>query len=237
MSRSSRRLYHRLPITTEFVPPLNSYEVINFGVGGATLKANFSHFKEINPSKDDICIFYFGVNETEFPNEIYKNRRIFSSIPDLVQARDLFLRLEFITLYRILNQFLTFDESHSIFDNCVTNVEDTLKSIDSQCQYSGTHFAAILQPFLHTRVPLTQFDQQNSKYHVNKSRFDASLFLFEKLQTKLGDQNFFFDARSVFDRTNLDIYTDWCHTNYQGNKIIADYFYSIIQQQLLKGQF
>lgn len=218
-------------------PPLNNYEVINCGVGGATLKANFNHKKGIYPSKNDICIFYFGVNETEFPNEIYKNRETFSSIPNLVRTKDLFLRLEFITLYRILNKFLTFDESHAIFDKSVTNVEDTLKSIDSECQNSGTHFAAILQPFLHTRVPLTQFDRQNSKYYVNKSRFDASLFLYEKFKTRLNRQKFFFDATSVFNRTNLDVYTDWAHTNYQGNKIIADYFYSIIQQQLLKGQF
>ena len=37
------------------------YEVINCGVTGASLKANYELFKQTDITKGDICLFYFGI--------------------------------------------------------------------------------------------------------------------------------------------------------------------------------
>ena len=213
---------------------LNGYEVINYGVSGATLNANYDHFGQIEISKGDICIFFFGANETTFPSDFFKTKPFISFIPKLRQAIDLLERVQFVTLYRLLRKFMTFDQNHPLLKNKVEDISRILSLINSRCQSRGTHLAVILQPLLHTRVPFTQYDFPNL-YLFPKTNFEAPLFLFEKLENVLKVQEFFFDGRCIFNQSDLDVYLDWVHTNHQGNKIIADYFYSIIQQNFLKS--
>ena len=206
---------------------LNGYEVINYGVSGATLNANYEHFGEIEIFKDDICVFFFGANETTFPSEFFKTTK-------LKQSQDLFMKYNLISLYRIFRKFMTFDQNHPLIEKKVRDVEKILASINSRCQSRQTHLAVILQPLLHTRIPFTQSDIAHL-YLFPKTSFNAPLFLFEKFANVLKMQSFFFDGRHIFNQSDLDVYLDWVHTNHQGNKIIADYFYSIIQQKLLKS--
>lgn len=214
-------------------PPLNNFEVINYGVSGATLNANYQHFRQIDIFKGDICLFFFGANEREFPSEFFKTRRL-SGIPKIRQIGDLLKRLELISLYRIFEKFLTFDENDPLLNKKVQDAEQILSSINARCQTQEVLFIVILQPLLHTRMPLTKFDRAKSYYHP-KTSFNFQLFLFEKFVNRLKSKSFFFDGRGIFNETDLDVYIDWVHTNYLGNKIIADYFYSVIQQQLQKS--
>lgn len=215
-------------------PLLNNFEVINYGVSGATLNSNFLHFNQIDVLKGDICIFFFGANES-FSTEFFKTKRRLSWVPKFKQAFEFSKKHQLITLYRLFEKYIEFDDSSPLIAKKVQDVEKTFSSIDSLCRSKDAKFIAVLQPILHTRAPLTQFDEA-SLYYFPKTRFNDRLFLFEKFKNALKPQSFFFDGREIFNQTNLDVYLDWVHTNYQGNKIIADYFYSIIQQQLLKGQ-
>lgn len=129
---------------------------------------------------------------------------------------------------------MEFDDNDPLIAEKVQEVEKIFSSIYSLCRSKDAQFIAVLQPLLHTREPLTQFDEA-SLYYFPKTRFDDRLFLFEKFENVLKTQNFFVDGRKIFNQTKLDVYLDWVHTNYQGNKIIADYFYSIIQQKFLNS--
>jgi len=213
---------------------LNGYEVINYGVSGATLNANYNHFKQVEIFKNDICIFFFGANETVFPKEFFRTRSPISFVPKLRQTRDFLWRLNLLSLGRIFDNFMTFDRNHPLIDKKVTCVEKIFASINLRCRSERANFIAILQPLLHTRVPLTQFDVAIS-YYFPKRNWEAPLFLFEKFENRFKTESYFFDGRKIFNQTELNVYLDWVHTNYLGNEIIANYFYSIIQQQMLRG--
>ena len=214
-------------------PPLNNFEVINYGVSGATLNSNFLHFNQIDILKGDICIFFFGANES-FPTEFFKTKRRLSWVPKLKQAFEFSKKYQLISLHRLFEKFMEFEDNDPLIAEKVQDVEKIFSSIYSQCHSKEARFIAVLQPLLHTRAPLTKSDEA-SFYYFPKTRFNDRLFLFEKFENALKSQNFFFDGRKIFNQTNLDVYLDWVHTNYQGNKIIADYFYSIIQQKFLNN--
>lgn len=212
-------------------PHLSHFEVINYGISGATLSASFNEFNQFDIFKGDVCLFYFGANEGSFPKEFFKAKKQLSWIPALRQALDLFRKYQLISLYRIFEKIMTFDENHPLIIQKVNDVDTMLSSIASRCRSEGAQFVAILQPLLHTREPLSQFDVTN-RWHNPKVRYKAQLFLFKRIVERLTTKSFFIDGRKIFNQTNLDVYIDWCHTNYLGNKIIADFFFSIIDQQM-----
>ena len=207
-----------------------TYEVINCGVIGATLAANLIHFKELPKSKSDICIFYFGVNETNFQNEnIYISRFLIFSFIDFNRLYRFATVLNFVILKSLINKFRTFDKNNNYFREKQDQVDQIFSEINSICIENSVTLLTILQPFLHTRSPVSQFDKGNLRYHKGPA-FDASKYLYEQFVKKFDNRNYFIDGRSLFNNVELDVFTDWCHCNYLGNDIIADYFFSLVQK-------
>lgn len=211
-------------------PPLNDYEVINCGVRGASLRANYEHFNQLDFQKDDICLFFFGCNEF---NEINWQ----PLIGKFQQNLDRFQKLGLLTPSRIFSKFLNFDENYPQINERAQEVEKILTSIRLRCERNKISFIAILQPDMFSRVPASQFDNERLwHYKPQRNVFKARQVLNDKINNLLKMQGFFVDGRSIFNQTDLDVYIDWVHTNYLGNKVIADYFHSVIQQQLPGNQ-
>ena len=208
------------------------YEVINCGVIGATLAANLKHLKELPKSPDDIYIFYFGVNETNFQEEnIFISRfRVFSFI-NFNQLYSFANNFQFVMAKTFIDKFRTFDKQNRWFYEKQDQISQILSEINLICEENSVTLLVILQPFLHTRSPVPQFDKKNRRYHKG-TRFDASEYLFERFSTRFDNKNYFIDGRSLFNNVELDVFTDWCHCNYLGNDIIAEYLFSLIQKKL-----
>lgn len=205
------------------------YEVINCGVIGATLASNLTHFKEVPKSKSDICIFYFGVNETNFQNEnIYISKFSVFSFINFNQLYRFANDLNFVVLKSLINRFRTFDKNNNCFREKQDWTDQILSEINSICKKNSITLLAILQPFLHTRSPVPQFDKGNLRYHKGPA-FDASIYLYRQFVKKFDNRSYFIDGRSLFNNVELDVFTDWCHCNYLGNDVIAEYFFSLIE--------
>ena len=207
------------------------YEVINCGIIGATLAANLIHFKQLPIAKGDICIFYFGVNESNFPESIYISRFPILSFINFNQLYRFATNLNFLTLKSLTDKFRTFNKENKWFYEKQDQIDKTLCEINSICDETSVTLLVILQPFLHTRSPVPRFDKKNRRYH-NGITFKATVYLLEQFATKLNYKNCFIDGRSFFNNVELDVFTDWCHCNYLGNDILAEYFFSSIQKKL-----
>jgi len=212
-------------------PYLNKFQVINYGVSGATLSASCEHFRKVEIVEDDICLFFFGANEGRFPTDFFTMKAPFSGIGKIGEVLDLLQRIQLVSLYRIFEKFTTINKNHQSLDQKVNEAEDLLLLVDQRCRSREVTLLAILQPLLHTKVPFTRFDLAMSRY-LPKTRYEGLLYLFEKLEKRLNLQSFFFDGRGIFTGVSEDVFIDWVHTNYIGNKIIADYFYSVIKLTL-----
>ena len=207
------------------------YEVINCGVIGATLAANLSHFKQLPIAKGDICIFYFGINESNFPESIYISRFPIFSFINFNQLYRFATKLNFVTLKSLTDKFRTFNKENKWFYEKEDQIDKILCEIYSICDETSVTLLVILQPFLHTRYPVPKYDKKNRKYHTGVA-FEATVYLLDKLVARLKNRDFFIDGRSYFNNVQLDVFSDWCHCNYLGNDILAKHFYSSIQKKL-----
>lgn len=207
------------------------YEVINCGVIGATLAANLKHFKELRIAKGDICIFYFGANESTFTRNIYISKFQSFSFINFNRLYSFATNINFVVLKSFIDKFRTFDKKNKLFCEKQDEIDKICYEIDSICDETSVTLFIILQPFLHKRSPVPQFDHKNRRYHTGVV-FEATVHLFEQFAAKLNNKNYFVDGRSIFNNVELDVFTDWCHCNYLGNDILAEHFYSLIQKRL-----
>lgn len=207
------------------------YEVINCGIIGATLAANLIHFKQLSIAKGDICIFYFGVNESNFPESIYISRFPIFSFINFNQLYRFATNLNFVTLKSLTDKFRTFNKENKWFYEKQDQINKICSEINSICDETSVTLLVILQPFLHARSPVPRFDEKNRQYHTGVA-FEATVYLLEQFATILNNKNYFIDGRSFFNNVELDVFTDWCHCNYLGNDILAKHFYSSIQKKL-----
>lgn len=211
--------------------PAKKYEVINCGVAGASLKANYKHFEQINILKGDICLFYFGVNEYDFSTVDFKLRwpfcyRLFKQTEDLIK------KLQLQSLARLFLKFKDFREDSLQLNKIVQADENLFNLINVRCESNEVKFWALLQPTLFTKVPVTKIDRAHMRHYQNKAEEQARNFLFIEFTNEFKEASFFRDARGVFNNIDLKLYVDWCHPNYLGNKIVADFFYSIIKLEI-----
>jgi hypothetical protein len=215
----------------------SGFEVINCGVAGATLRANYDHFQNLEVSKGDICLFYFGINEINFGSKYSEKFFVFkfplSLIPKINRLRNRKI-FSLISLTRLVHLASTFDRDNVIFTEKISEISEILNSIEYYCVEREITFVAVLQPFINTRSPISRHDRPTFSHYWPKSHFKAHTLFLERIADEFRDRNFFIDSRTVFDNVDLDVYTEWCHTNYLGNQLIAKNFYQIILDRTLQ---
>lgn len=210
-------------ITSKF----SEFGVINCGVAGASLSANYHHYKQLTFSEGDICIFYFGINESNLGETIFTFKTPLQKIPGITCLRKRKLN-NFLLLSRLIRLLSTFDRNHFIFGEKISNTDQILTSLECSCKERGIKFIAVLQPFINTRSPISHHDRGAFSQYWPRKHFDPHTFLFQRFADEFKARDFFVDGRIFFDGIDLDVYTEWCHTNYLGNEIVAEKFYRIV---------
>ena len=216
----------------------SDFEVINCGVSGASLGANYDHFQKLAVSKGDICVFYFGINEIDFGSKYGEKFFVFkfplSLIPKINSLRNRKI-FSFITLKRLIHLISTFDTDDIIFTEKISRISEILKSLEYCCMEREIEFKVVLQPFINTRSPISRHDRATFSHYWPRSHFKAHTLFLELIADEFRGRNFFIDGRTVFDNVDLDVYTEWCHTNYIGNQLIAENLYRIILNRVSKS--
>lgn len=212
---------------------LHEFEVINCGVAGASLRANFEHFQHLNYAKGDICIFYFGINEIDFGETFFTFKAPLQKIPGIAKLTN--RRSNLILLNRFVRLFRTFDPNDIFFEEKISIVNQSLTSLERSCEERGVKLIAVLQPFINTRLPISHHDRGAFSLYWPPSHFNAHSLLFERFANEFKTRKFFVDGRTFFNGIDLDVYTEWCHTNYLGNQIIAESFFRIIKEGLSRN--
>ena len=89
-------------------------------------------------------------------------------------------------------------------------------------------YKMILQPTIYTKKNITQYEKNCAKISWNDNYRDFERSFYESLFKELKDKEYFYDFRSIFDKTNKSIFVDIIHSNNLGVKIIAKNIYKII---------
>ena len=219
-------------VNSKSTPPGKRYEVINCGVRGASLNGIYELFKQTDILKGDICLFYFGVHEFHESTLDFKFRSPLHKIRLLKQSENLLKKIQLQLLIRHFNKLKVFSIDTLNVDKIVKDDENLLNLSNMRCQSNEVKFLAILHPVFFTRGSLTKFDKVHN-WHQDNAVNAARRFLFEELANTYKKFKFFYDGRGIFNDTNMDVYVDWCHLNYLGNKTVANYLDTILEQQLL----
>jgi hypothetical protein len=212
--------------------PLNRFEVVNCGVAGATLKANYAHFKELPIKQGDICIFYFGVNELAGEDsKLYLTKFSTQLNSKLESCETLLRKFSIMSGIRLLGKLQKIDKNHYYFTEKSEKIKELLTQIYEQSKETKFEFVAILQPSLITRDPKNRFEKRFQKLFEKDY---ARQYINQSLIAKLQGESYFVDGRRIFNNSSLDVYLDWCHTNYLGNRIISDFIHSVLQQNFFR---
>jgi len=208
------------------------FEVVNCGVAGATLKANYAHFKELPIKQGDICIFYFGANElagedielilTKFSTQLISKSKLLNT---------LLRKFSIMSAIRLLGKLQKIDKNHFYFTEKSEKIKEILTKICEQSKQTNFEFVAILQPLLITRDPKNRFEKKYQKFF---GKDYARQYIYQSLIANLQGESYFVDGRRIFNNSSLDVYLDWCHTNYLGNRIISDFIHSVLQQNFFR---
>lgn len=225
-----QNLFNLSVISNHSEKTLSEFEIINCGVSGASLRANFEHFQQLNYANGDICIFYFGINETDFGKTFFTFKGPLQKIPGIAKLRNRNLNL--ILLNRLTRLLSTFNPNDFIFEEKISSANKIFTSLERSCEEWGVKLIAVLQPFINTRSPISRHDRGAFSQHWPRSHFKPHTQLFERFANEFKTRKFFVDGRTFFDGTDLDVYTEWCHTNYLGNEIIAEHFFRITSERL-----
>jgi hypothetical protein len=219
-------------VNSRSTPPGKRYDVINFGVRSASLKATYELFKQIDILKGDVCLFYFGVGERHPSISDFKFRSPLHKVLIIKQSENLLKKIQLQSLIRHFNKLKVFSINTLNVDKIVKDDENLLNLINMRCQSNDVKFLAILQPVFFTRSPSSKFDKVHTWHQSNEANA-ATRYLFDELANTYKKFKFFHDGRGIFNDIDVDVYVDWCQLNYLGNKTVANYLDTILEQQLL----
>lgn len=212
--------------------------VENYGKSAATATDRVKVLKSIDDlSKDDIVIFYVGVNESgvgftqrdlpvgliakvpELGNALQKVSK-YSRIADLLFRKFVFGGIEISETSKL--------KAESDFRNAMEEAESLTKKV-------GAKFVPVLQATLFTRNPLTDYDQTLSKMYGSELGV-VMLEMYDRLLPVISSYENFGDARAVMDKVEPSPYFDWMHVNAAGDQQIATFMRDLLVEKKLIDQ-
>lgn len=217
-----------------------SATVINYGRHGSTLQNRLLYLERAEFNRDDLILFWFGVNElgwklmegkTNIPFFIFLLNRVSDGFKFF--SKYLALCTFFSQLFDYL--FLTpVSRNYSHLD-----LKRSLEKLKHLSQLRGFEYRVFLQPNLLTKTDLTHREQVLIELFLSGRRGRITKRLLEKNYPKfrsLLDGYRGIDASGVFLETNQEVFVDWCHLNSVGNKIVAEFIFDCIEENGLLGQ-
>ena len=212
---------------------LNSHsvfvQVLNYGASGATSIDRVQMLlQESKVKKDDIVVFYFGVNDSGWidhrsgkPSEqlIWMPVRALRGLSDFGSETAKWMYGELAP-----RSFRKFSRQA---------VEETINALNLAFEHSsskGAHMVAILQPNLYTLRTKSQYERQLEKRFSIDMR-NLVLDAYMRYEEWVKETPYAVSAKHIFDDAAAPVFLDWAHVNARGNEIIAKFIYEELQRQ------
>ena len=204
--------------------------VINVGVNSVHSAQQLARLKaDFEITKDDIVIFYDGVNDVAH-RLIYGNKKGFMyGQPEGEEKKIRVLRelKKYVFIVRwILN--LTQDvPRHYSNDEIDTAVNGYISVLDNTNEYvkeKGARFFHFLQPTLFTKIIKNEYENRIIKIGaplVTKVGAMAHEQMYPLVQKKLLSRLFSTDLSNIFNNLPSSPFLDFSHINHVGNKVVA----------------
>jgi len=207
--------------------------VENYGKSAATATDRVQVLKTIDDlSKDDIVIFYVGVNESG-TGFIQRDLPVglISKIPELgnaLQKISKYSRIADILFRKFVFGGIEISDSSKL--KAETDFRKAMEEAESFTSKAGAKFVPVLQATLFTRNPSTEYDQTLAKMYGNELGV-VMPEMYERLLPVISNYKYFGDARAVMDNLEPSPYFDWMHVNAAGDQRIATF----MRDQLVKN--
>ena len=224
----------------------NKYRVLNYGATSVNTYQQLERLKTISLKKDDIVIFYNGVNDAHLlttgrPNgwilgennieyeKLSLTRKMLFWIFNKYNSQLKFVFIFFYPYSKNIPEHLTNDVQitklqEQLKHNYILNIRDA----NALCSRSHVLFYNFLQPTIFTRNPNTAYEKTllNNFYIIPPAWRIAGEKSYPVL--KICEDDFrslkirSYDLSNAFDQREDDFYLDSCHITDKGNKIIAN---------------
>ena len=200
------------------------YRVYNLGVHEQNSIQQFERLKrDITIKKDDLIIFYDGVNDIF--NGVYLGNEYGSF--EIIRHEFFFKIMELSSIIRyfyrrsISNYDFPNNRYKKTADNYLKTIKDTKKYVEQQ---NGI-FLHFFQPNIYSKKNLSEFEKKiimsaEKLFYPNLDKaFMNTIPIIKKV---LFEYNFSTDLTGSLDTVNSTIYYDHCHINELGNKVISN---------------
>ena len=210
-----------------------SVQVFNYGASGATSIDRVQMLlQESKVKKDDIVVFYFGVNDSGWidhrsgkPSEqlIWMPVRALRGLSDFGSETAKWMYGE-LSPY----SFRKFSSA------AVAHTVESLNTASNYCQSKGAHMVAILQPNLYTLRTKSQYERQLEKRFSIDIR-NLVLDAYRRYEEWVKETPYAVSATHIFDNAPAPVFLDWAHVNARGNEIIARFIFEELQRRGMLG--
>jgi hypothetical protein len=215
--------------------------VVNFGRHGSTFRNRVFYLEKCKLEKDDLVIFWFGVNElgwkllegkSDVPLWVYLFRRASEGLRYFSKHLAL---LEMMT--EIFDKFIL-RPLYQIY--AYVDAKNSLIKLDELSRSLGFRYKVFLQPCLLTKANRTQredvmlnFFMSRDKGKIIKKLFDANYPKFRELLVRFNGV----DGTDIFDQIHQEVFVDWVHLNSVGNQIAAEFIFDFLKEDGLVNSF
>ena len=207
--------------------------VVNFGRHGSTFRNRILFLERCDLVKDDLVLFWFGTNELGWKLlEGKTGANLFVRVLQKV-SQGLKLGSEYLAVVAQL---------HSLFDSMVLEpfckryayfeTRRSLRQLDRLSHLRGFRYRVFLQPNLLTKSIRTNredilrnFFLSRDKGRIVKKLLDANYPRFRSLLTQFNGV----DMSGVFVQKDIEVFADWVHLNSEGNRIVANTMFNILE--------
>jgi lysophospholipase L1-like esterase len=202
-----------------------NYSVINLGKSGATTTDRIKLLKdEETLRKGDAVVIYFGINDAYYSGRAfdYKNNPIDLILVSINLAQNLAAR--YFWCFGKTPRISKVGTKRNVEKYINDQVIVLIREFSIHCESLGVKFMAVLQPSAFSCRSISRMDRNYLNKFTNSPE-RALQVANETISRELCNDQYFVDARGIFDNAIDAVYVDWCHTTALGNALLSDFFF------------
>ena len=219
-----------------------SFEVVNMGATSIHSTQQLGRLKaEVQLKKDDIVVFYDGVNDVQ-QRIVYENQEGYmfgqpkheSLVITLLRKVSRHSSISHLLLDQMINN--TKKIPFQLIDSSISNYLKTLDETNNYVLGEGADFFHFLQPTLLTKKPLNEYETDllnAGEPFVPEQSKNAFMIAYPLIEEDLGKVSYSESLTAAFDGLDVSPYLDICHINHVGNAIIAKAIWAKIKGKII----
>ena len=204
----------------------SDYSVINLGKSGATTTDRIKLLKdEETLRKGDAVVIYFGINDSYYSGRAfdYKTNPIDLILVSINLAKNLVARYSWC--FGKIPRISKFGTKRNVEKYINDQVIVLIREFSVHCENLGVKFMAVLQPSAFSCRSISRMDRNYLNRFPNSP--ERALQVANKtISRELCNDQYFVDARGIFENAIDAVYVDWCHTTAYGNALLSDFFFT-----------